>query len=161
MKNKENSIIEKENKDVKIGKTINEIFESHNTQNEKKGLIDDKDILNRSEELIIYFNNLIKSNMENENIRNEIKNIQKSIISIAYKNNEMKGKIKKMEQDIIKLTGENEMQKEEILKLTRENEKKKKDIQDLEENIEILKDEYQDIKENLGNIQCRTLSKNI
>ena len=53
MKNKENSIIEKENKDVKIGKTINEIFESHNTQNEKKGLIDNKDILNRSEELIL------------------------------------------------------------------------------------------------------------
>jgi hypothetical protein len=112
--------------------------------------------------------------MGNENIKNEINNIQKSIINIADENNEMKGKIKEMEkdiikltgenemqkEDIIKLTGENEMQKEEILKLTRENENRKKDIQDLEENIEILKDECQDIKEILGSIQCRTLSKN-
>ena len=35
----------------------NEIIEPHNTQNEKKDLRDDKDILNRSEELNIYFNN--------------------------------------------------------------------------------------------------------
>ena len=51
------SIIINENPDVKIGKNTNEIIEPHNTQNEKKDLRDDKDILNRSEELNMYFNN--------------------------------------------------------------------------------------------------------
>jgi len=185
MENKENSIIINENIDVNTGKTTNVTNDSHNTQNEKKSLRDEKDIVNRSKELNIYFNNLInyinKNNMGNENIRSQIQNLQKLMINIADENYEMKGKIKEMEQDIkiqkeditkltgenqmqkqdiIKLTGENQKQKKNILKLTEENEIRKKEIQDLEENIEILKDECQDIKEILGNIQCRTLSKN-
>jgi len=45
--------------------------------------------------------------MGNQNIRNNIQNLQKLMISIIDENNEMKGMIKKIEQDILKLTGEN------------------------------------------------------
>ena len=100
-------------------------------------------------------------------MKGRIKEMEKDIIKLTGENKMQKEDIIKLtgeneirKEDIIKLTLENEMKKEEILKLTRENDNRKKEIQDLEENIEILKDECQDIKEILGNIQCRTLSKN-
>ena len=158
--------INKENNKISTQSNANNQIESQSKEN-----IRDNSKIN----IINLINNIItKISMGNMDIKQDIDNLQKSILDIVDKNDKMKEKIDKMEmniskqhQDIVKLTEDNQKQNQDIVKqnqdivkLTEDNQKQNQDIEELKERVEFLEGECDDLKEMLSKIQFRGLSKN-
>ena len=160
------NINNKENNKISTQSNANNQIESQSKEN-----IRDNSKIN----IINLINNIItKISMGNMDIKQDIDNLQKSILDIVDKNDKMKEKIDKMEmniskqhQDIVKLTEDNQKQNQDIVKqnqdivkLTEDNQKQNQDIEELKERVEFLEGECDDLKEMLSKIQFRGLSKN-